>query len=78
MPEQTSKRWQFSLAALMLFVAVAAVLCMLAGLIGYAVVLGIGPIVWLFWATYRLLDTMIKTDNRNSNLKRPTEPLREQ
>jgi len=64
-----SRRWQYSLAGLMTVVAVSSVLCMVAGLVGWGLVLALLPTAWVFWATYRLVDRMIKGDNRNSSLK---------
>lgn len=59
--------WQYSLSALMGAVAVIALICRIAGLIGLSSVLAIAPIAWVFWVIYRLIDRMIKSDNRNSN-----------
>jgi hypothetical protein len=77
MPNHRPNRWQFSLAGLMVFVAIAAFVCQLAGYVGYALLLGLFPIVWVFYSIYRLIDTMIKTGNRNSSSKSPTATYNE-
>jgi hypothetical protein len=71
----SSTRWQYSLAALMTFVAIAAVGCAIAGLVGYALLLSIAPIISVFWATYRINEEMMKTGNRNSLPARYREPV---
>ncbi len=68
-------RWQFSLATLMIFVALAAVVCAMAGYVGYAFILGIAPIIWVFWVTERLIRSLSQSDNRNDVAKRGPDPI---
>jgi hypothetical protein len=74
MSAQPFNRFQYSLAALMGLVAVAAVMCSIAGLIGVARILALFPLLWVFWITYRQMAHAIKTDNRNSTPGSPDFP----
>ena len=62
-----NRQWQFSLAALFVLVTAAALLCAMAGLIGYAVVIGNALVQGLFWLTHKALTSAQENDDRRRN-----------